>query len=236
MENQERESFCQVLAALCFPPDLEIAEQVRVGALLTFFRKVVQARNGEEGVLEGFLVNGSAQAILSDLGESYRWLFSDMEGKRISLVESCYKPWTRDPHCTVPFATGKGLLMGDSALHLMEIYRRCGMEVSEEFKNTPDHLGLELQFLAFLYRCGSDDQIKTFIGDHLDWLVPLRLELDRAGAHPFYRSLFDLIALFIDQERKRLEGEGNGEKDCDSRNSVSDGPGRDAPVCRMLEN
>jgi len=236
MENQERESFCQVLAALCFPPDEEVAEQVREGRLCSFSRKVIQTGREEEASLDGFLVNGSAPAILSDLGESYRWLFSDVEGKRISLVESCYKPWTRDPHCTVPFASEKGFLMGDSALHLMEIYRCCGMEVPEEFKNTPDHLGLELQFLAFLYRCGSDDQIKTFIGDHLDWLVPLRLELDRAGAHPFYRSLFDLIALFIDQERKRLEGVGNGEKESDSRNSVSDGPGRDSPVCRMLEN
>lgn len=236
MEERERESFCQVLATLCFPPDLETAEQVHAGGLRTLFSEVVRTRNGEEDVLKGFLMEGSAQAILNNLKESYGWLFSDMEGKRIPLVESCYKPWTRDPHCTVPFASEQGLLMGDSALHMMEIYRCCGVEVAEEFRSTPDHLGLELQFLAFLYRWGSDDQVKTFIGDHLDWMDPLRLALERAGAHPFYRSLVDLIALFIDQERKRLEGEKNGEKDSDSRNSVSDGPGRDAPVCRMLEN
>jgi len=234
MENQERESFCQVLATLCFPPDQEVAEQARQGSLHAFSRTMILADKGKEASLEGFLMNGSAQAILSDLGESYRRLFSDVEGERISLVESCYKPWTRDPHCTVPFASEKGFLMGDSALHLMEIYRRCDVEVAEEFRNTPDHLGLELQFLSYLYRWGSDDQIKTFIGDHLDWLDLLRFELDRAGTHPFYTSLFDLIALFIDQERKRLEGEGYGEKDGDSRNSVCDGPGRDAPLCRVL--
>jgi TorA maturation chaperone TorD len=236
MENQEKDSFCQVLAALCFPPDHEVAEQVREGSFHAFSRRIVQTGRGEEASLEGFLMNGSTQTILSDLEKSYRWLFSDMEGERIPLVESCYKPWTQDTHCTVPFASEKGYLMGDPALHLMEIYRRCGVEVSEEFRNTPDHLGLELQFLAYLYRWASDDQIKTFIGDHLDWLDLLRLELDRAGAHPFYRSLFGLIALFIDRERKRLEGEGYGEKDSDSRNSVCDGPGRDSPLCRMLEN
>jgi TorA maturation chaperone TorD len=235
VENQERESFCQVLATLCFPPDLETAEQVREGGLWTLFSEVVRTWNGKDGVLKGLLMEGSAQAILNNLKESYGWLFSDTEGKRIPLFESCYKPWTRDPHCTVPFASGKGLLMGDSALHMMEIYHCCGVEVAEEFRSTPDHLGLELQFLAFLYRWGSDDQIKTFIGDHLDWLDPVRLELDRAGAHPFYRSLFDLIALFIDQEKRRLEGEKNGEKDGDSRNSGCNGPGWNGSL-RVLES
>jgi putative dimethyl sulfoxide reductase chaperone len=236
MENREREFCCQVLAALCFPPDMEVAELVRDGGLHAFSRTVIQAAEGEKTVLEGFRMDGSVQAILRDLEKSYRWLFSGLEGKKIPLVESCYKPWTRDLQCTVPFASEKGLLMGDSALHLREIYRCCGLEVFEELKNTPDHVGLELQFLSCLYHGGTDDQIRTFIRDHLDWLDSLRLELDRAGAPLFYKGLFDLIALFIDRERKRLEGEANGEKEGDSRDSVSDGPGRDAPLSRLLEN
>ena len=52
----------------------------------------------------------------------YERLFGQWEGERISLVESTYKPWTTDKECGMVFAASKGLVMGDSALHMQELY------------------------------------------------------------------------------------------------------------------
>ena len=50
--------------------------------------------------------------------------------------------------------------MGDSAMHLLEIYRQCGLEVAEEFKGCPDHIVLELEFLSYLYRWATDMEVR----------------------------------------------------------------------------
>ena len=128
------------------------------------------------------------------------------------MVESFYKPWTLDPHCPLPFASGKGLLMGDSALHLLEVYHHCGLEVSEEFKGCPDHIAMELEFLSYLYQWATDTEIKTFIEDHLDWIPLLKEDVEHCHAHPFYMSVLEILELFLNHEKKRLEGEGSEKK------------------------
>ncbi len=44
----------------------------------------------------------------------------------------------------------RGLMMGPSTLKVAEAYRRAGLELSKEFKEPPDHIGVELAFLAHL--------------------------------------------------------------------------------------
>jgi TorA maturation chaperone TorD len=235
MTHQERESLCHVLAALFYPPGPEDAEQVQQGAVHAFFQKVVRSWKGDEILLNGFRMGGSSEAIRDELKGAHERLFSGIDGERISLVESFYKPWSKDPRCSLSFASEQGLLMGDSALHLRDVFRQCNLEVGEEFRNTPDHLCMELEFLSFLYRWATDAQIRRLIDDHLDWIPSLKCELDRVGAHPFYRSLTDVLILFVDHERERLEVMGNGEKKVNSEPFVGNGLRRVGPSCRLLE-
>jgi TorA maturation chaperone TorD len=102
--------------------------------------------------------------------------------------------------------------MGDSAVHLLELYHQCGLEVSEEFKGCPDHNVMELEFLSYLYERATDHEVKTFIEDHLDWVPLLREEFGRFHPHPFYVSTLEVLNLFLDRERERLEVEDNGKK------------------------
>ena len=86
----------------------------------------------------------------------YERLFLDPEGDMVSLVESTHKPWmTKGAGGT--FDGSKGLLMGDRALHMSEMYRRYSIEVPEELRTTPDHLVAELEFLALLFRCAPEE-------------------------------------------------------------------------------
>jgi TorA maturation chaperone TorD len=150
---------------------------------------------------------------LKEIEEEYDRLFSGTGNERISLVESFYKPWTLDPHCSLPFAKEKGFLMGDSAIHLSTLFQQCKIEVAEPFKGMPDHVVIELEFLSYLYQGGGEEEVKRFIEDHLDWIPLLKEEFEKAHAHPFYISLIEMLDLFIQQEKGRSEKKSDGEKD-----------------------
>lgn len=200
MTPQEKETFCQLIAALFSPPDLEIAEGVQQRKLTSWLQKVGQDLGADETLMQGFFIEGGVDEVLKELRGAYDCLFSGL-GEGICPVESYYKPWTRDPHCSLSFAGDKGLLMGDSALHLMELYRHCHLEVADELRSSPDHLILELEFLSYLYREAKDLEIHRFIEDHLDWIPLLKEDFERCDPHPFYLAAMEILDHFLQKER-----------------------------------
>lgn len=216
MSPEEKGLFCQLMASLFTPPDQEIIRGVVDGRLLSFLEASVKAWGGKESFLKGMAMEGPPENILKELDSEYKRLFGDEAGEKIPLVESFYKPWTQDALCPLPFAKERGYLMGDSALHLSMLYEHCGLEVSDCFKGMPDHLVLELEFLSFLYRYAGDREIKKVIEDHLDWIPFLKEECEKAQAHPFYLSIIDILQLFLNSERVRLESEDHGKKEIHS--------------------
>jgi TorA maturation chaperone TorD len=211
MTNAEKERFSEMLACLFSPPDREMVELIHQGNAHSFFHHYFQMWGENMDLLEGFLIEGGPEIIFRDLKEEYGRLFSSEAGnEKIPLVESFYKPWTQDPHCPLPFATEKGLLMGDSALHLLALYRQCGLELEGEYQGMPDHLIMELEFLSYLYRWKKDKEIKKFIEDHLDWITLLREEFEEFHSHPFYRSALEVLLLFLRKEKEGLEVDCNG--------------------------
>jgi putative dimethyl sulfoxide reductase chaperone len=212
MPDKGKAFFCQILSSLFCPPDQGMVEQLSQGHLHAFFKSYVQSWEGEIDILKGFLTQSPTQILLRDLKEEHHRLFSDTGDERISLVESYYKPWTQDPHCCLPFAKEKGFLMGDSAIHLSTLFQHCGLEVAGPFKGMPDHILIELEFLSYLYQEAGDVEIKRFIKDHLDWIPFLKESFEKARAHPFYISLIEILDLFINQEKGRLEKKSDGKK------------------------
>jgi TorA maturation chaperone TorD len=207
----DRERFLEILVCLFSPPGREMVEQVHQGSLHSFFHHYFQTWGENSKFLEGFLTERDSEIVFRDLEEEYGRLFSPEAGsEKISLVESFYKPWTQDPHCPLPFATEKGLLMGDSALHLLALYKQCGLEVEGEYWGMPDHLTMELEFLSFLYQRATDKEVKRFIEDHLDWITLLREKFKEFHSHPFYRSTLEVLLLFLRKEKERLEVECHG--------------------------
>jgi TorA maturation chaperone TorD len=215
MTHQEKVSFSHLLASLLYPPDQELMMQIHQGALYSYFQKYFKSWGENPDLLKGFLIEGDPEVLLKELTEAYELHFSGLRGENISLVESYYKPWTLDPHCPLSFASSKGLCMGDSAIHLLEIYRLCDIQVAKDFESCPDHLAVELEFLSYLYRWATDVEIKKFIEDHLDWIPLLKEEFKQGYPHPFYRSVLEVLDLFVNRERNRLEVEDHGRKDID---------------------
>ncbi len=206
MTKQQKERFCQVLAFLFYPPDQELIKQILQGTLYSYFWKYIESQGEEKYLLKGFLKTEDSANLHEELRAEYDRLFSGLNQDSTSLAESYYKSWTVDPHCPLPFASERGLLMGDSALHLLEIYNRCRLDISKEFSGCPDHIALEMEFLSYLYRWATDVEIKMFISDHLNWIPLLKEEVNRRDPHPFYVSALEVLALFIGRESQTLEG------------------------------
>jgi putative dimethyl sulfoxide reductase chaperone len=212
MTSEEKERFCAFAASIIAPPDGAMLDDLEQDEIRTLIEECVRQWGGERQLPSLFVKEGNGEEFLSGLQEEYERLFSQWEAERISLVESTYKPWTKDTGCGMVFAASKGLVMGDSALHMRALYRELSLEVPETFTSMPDHLVLELEFLALLYRSASNAQIERFIGDHLDWIPELKAALEKADPHPFYRSAVGIIHLFLQQETKNGKVNDHGQK------------------------
>ncbi len=211
MPDKGKAFLCQILSSLFCPPDLEMVEPLSRGHLYHFFKNLALSWGGEKGAVEGFLTQRPPQILVRELQEEYDRLFSETGKERIPLVESCYKPWTRDPHCSLPFAKEAGFLMGDSALHLLALFRELGLEVAAPFQGMPDHISIELEFLGYLYERTGEEVTGRVIEDHFDWIPLLKERCQQAKAHPFYLTLIEVLDLFIEQEKRRLEKSGEKE-------------------------
>ena len=212
MTSGEKERFCDFAASIIAPPDGALLDDLGQDDPRTLIGEWVSQRDGAKQLPPLFVKEGNGEDFLAVLQAEYERLFGQWEGERISLVESTYKPWTTDKGCGMVFAASTGLVMGDSALHMWELYVLASLEVPEEFRSMPDHLVLELEFLAFLYRFGSNAQIERFIGDHLDWIPELKAALEKADPHPFYRNAVEIIHQFLQQEANNGKVDNHGQK------------------------
>jgi TorA maturation chaperone TorD len=114
-------------------------------------------------------------------------------------VESVYKIWTNDSTCQTPIAKQKGYLMGDAAVHIRHILAGLGMELPPEYKNTPDHLTILLELLAYLVVHREPQEVNLYLREHFDWLPDFYSRLVEIHAHPVYRKVTDLVIYCIEQ-------------------------------------
>lgn len=201
MTNREKEQFCAFAASLFAPPDGTIVDDLQKDGLLSVIGEYTRKWGGDGQLQERITQEADNEETLSVLQAEYKRLFGEWE-EEISLVESTYKSWTDDKECKMVFAASKGLIMGDHALHMQELYRQASLEIPEEYRSRPDHLVLELEFLALMYRFAPDEAIERFIGDHLDWIPELKATMENAKAHPFYANAVEILHLFLQKETK----------------------------------
>src|SRR5262249_47366703 len=103
-------------------------------------------------------------------------------------------------------------------------YRAFGLELSHAHPERPDHVALELEFLAFVLlkrplalagpgtNAEKDEQVsvcdaaeRTFFRDHLAWWLPsFATGLRRKAGHGVYAELGQVLAAFLPVERRRF--------------------------------
>jgi len=113
-----------------------------------------------------------------------------------------------------------GLLMGQSALDVQQWYRLAALEISGDFKELPDHIGLEFHYLAYLcdreqaFGDAGDSAKQTraremqrdFLKAHvLAWLGDLSEKIRAKAALPLYPAIASLAVEFCQSDLGTLE-------------------------------
>ncbi len=144
------------------------------------------------------------------LDQEYQSLFTVPLGRYVTPYEAVY----RDER-VVDGEVVRGLLMGPSTLAVKAIYREAGVEVSDDVRELPDHVGLELGCMQVLcdaearaWEAGDTSALaraqalqRRLLRQHIRQWTPRLFERIRSNAPgPFYRGIVALTDAFLDQE------------------------------------
>ena len=142
-------------------------------------------------------------------------LFLVPGGQHIAPYESVFRD-TRE----IEGREISGLLMGQSALDVQQWYRLAALEISSDFKELPDHIGLEFHYLAYLcdreqaFGDAGDSAKQTraremqrdFLKAHvLSWLGALAEKIRAKAALPLYPAIASLAVEFCQNDLATLE-------------------------------
>ncbi|MEW6739672.1 MAG: TorD/DmsD family molecular chaperone [Nitrospirota bacterium] len=189
-------------------PTEEFADDVASGRLLDYFKEVFSALDLDTSCLSGFLVSGDVYNILKD---EYRRLFEGPLPPYIVPVESVYKRWSSDPECRLPMAGEKGYLMGDPAMDMIKRYQARDIVIPDKYSSMPDHIALEMEYMAFLCINGDIEEQMEFLGSHLNWIDELAKEIKNfEQGSKFYSAGAGITALIISRTQNTIENEPSG--------------------------
>jgi len=133
----------------------------------------------------------------------------DMTGLLVDYAKLFVGPFDllAPPYGSVYLDEGRRV-MGDSTMDVCAQYQRAGLEVAAGFKEAPDHITVELEFMYYLIHkhLHTDDALyrelqATFLCEHLgSWVEPFTKAMEENASRGFYRNLAHLTRLFIKAE------------------------------------
>jgi TorA maturation chaperone TorD len=112
------------------------------------------------------------------------------------------------------------LVRGPTTTAVQNMYRQAGAAISEEFKELPDFIGLELEFMSFLctqeaeaWEQGDADAAsryrgwqQKFLSEHLaQWMGSFCQELATRAKSDFYRGLAEMTQGFVERDAEEIE-------------------------------
>jgi TorA maturation chaperone TorD len=196
-----RENLCRFLAACYYEPGPAFAEEKLFDSMLD-----------------------AATRIRPDLAAHARRLCEDFSSEE---PESLLVDYTRlflgpshivaKPYGSV-WLEDENTLMGDSTMAVQELYHEGGFEIDEDFRELPDHIAAELEFLYLLiyhenegHRKGEPEALKAaaglrrrFLDEQLGlWIGPFTAAVKAGAQTGFYRQLAELTDRFVKMEASR---------------------------------
>ena len=193
-----RENLSRLLAACYYQPGPEFAEEKVFDSMLDAATRLhpqlaaPAKRLGEDYAAEG------AEALLLD----YTRLFL---GPNHIVAKPYGSIWLE----------GQNSVMGESTMAVLKLYEEGGFDMSEDFREVPDHIAVELEFLYLLIyreneaqRNGESEALqaktalrKRFLDEHLGrWTGPFTSAVKDGAQSSYYRQLAELTGRFIDIE------------------------------------
>lgn len=198
-----KEDFSRLLAACYYQPEAHLAEEDIFGSLVRAAEQIDPAlAAGARRLADGF-----AAETLPDLLLDYTRLFLGPTG---ILAKPYGSVWLE----------GEKVVMGDSTMAVLDLYREGGFELDETFREVPDHIAAELEFLYLLNfqqsearhsddaeRWANAANLKArFLQNHLGrWVDPFTKAMKDGAKTDFYKSLAALTEQFVTAELHEVE-------------------------------
>lgn len=110
-------------------------------------------------------------------------------------------------------------VMGDSTLDVKSRYREAGLDTAANYKDAPDHITAELEFMHYLIFkeiesfASSDIETaidfiqkqKSFLEDHLmAWVPEFAKSIIESAVNPFYMNLSKTTAAFLKENYRAV--------------------------------
>jgi TorA maturation chaperone TorD len=182
-----------------------------------FLRRLPNARTKSFGLGDRTLEELDPAPVLEQLPASAEALNAEYEATFGLLVSSACPPYESE-YIDSKFAFQRSNSLAD----ISGFYRAFGLEVSAQYPERPDHIVLELEFMAHLlsleqwaehahparsaeYRQLCRDAQSRFLTEHLGWWASAFARLmARQSSHGFYGAAGAFLAAFIPTERALL--------------------------------
>jgi TorA maturation chaperone TorD len=114
------------------------------------------------------------------------------------------------------YLDGEKTVMGDSTMETIKMYAEQGLSMDGEFRNLPDHITVELEFMYYLIFKETEALEKSQWGAALDlimtqglffdsflrrWVKPFCDKIKQGADNEFYMNLADCVSVFIEKAR-----------------------------------
>jgi len=145
----------------------------------------------------------------------------DLEELKIDFARLFVGPYSllAPPYGSI-YLEGERKIMGHSTLDLLETYRNAGVDLSDNFRDAPDHIAAELEFMYFLVfkeiealensdietTLGFLEKQRAFLRKHLGaWVFDFADSTEEKAETAFYKNLAKATNAFLKQELDHLE-------------------------------
>lgn len=175
-----------------------------------------------DSVMLAFLKSGDVAGAFCELDPDFgRLLDGPDAGKLLNDLAEEYAALFLVPGGIPPYESVRlhGMLNQRPAGETEEFYRRCGLVMNEECRILPDHLGMELEFMAYAAgreagagkRGEANEAAKwagvqeEFFRNHINpWVFAFLRDMQKFSFHPFYKGVASLIERFLGTEKVHL--------------------------------
>lgn len=194
-KDAAREDLCRFLAACYYEPAVEFTEE-------RLFDSIVAA----------------AEAIDADLGAAARRLreafaADDLQTLLVDHTRLFVGPSTPAVMPYASFWLTEDMSQRQAATQLvLDLYAEGGFDIGEDFRELPDHIAAELEFLYLLvFKCNQAENeservattalLRRFVAEHLDrWIDAFASAVTAQAQCAFYRELATLTHDFVRRE------------------------------------
>jgi TorA maturation chaperone TorD len=214
LSSARQETYTFLSDAFARPPSPENLSHLQSDAFFTSACDLFS-----EGALAPLREWAQTDATLEDLCQVVRTEFMNLfkvpGGQYVAPYESVYRDMGQIAGQPVT-----GRLMGPSVIDVQKWYRLATVEISGEYMDLPDHICLELRYLAHL--CGKEQEFSSAGGDaklerawemqrdfmagHVtNWIGALRDKVHENSNSAYYRAVADMVVEFTARDLATLE-------------------------------